>query len=76
MLSPPHTNFLHPRIKSRYGKKHLSSGGIEMFLLVLQIQDQPDCNEANSLIISHLESPTYSLNQNLPSLSSEMYEWV
>jgi hypothetical protein len=47
-----------------------------MFPLLLQIQDQSDYKEVIPLIISHLQSLTDSLDQYLPSLSSEMYDWV
>jgi F0F1-type ATP synthase delta subunit len=57
-------------------KRHLSSRNTEMFLLLLQIQDQSDYKEVIPLIISHLESLADSLNQYFPSLSSEMYDWV
>jgi hypothetical protein len=57
-------------------KKHRSSGNIEMFPLILQIQDQLDNKKVIPLIISHLESLTDSLDQQFSSLSSEMYDWV
>jgi hypothetical protein len=41
-------------------KKHLSSGNIEMFLLLFQIQNQSDYKEVIPLIISHLGSLTDS----------------
>jgi hypothetical protein len=44
-------------------KKQLSSGNTEMFLLLLQIQDQSDYKEVIPLIISHLESLTDSCDQ-------------
>jgi hypothetical protein len=67
---------LHSRINSRFGKKHLSSGNIEMFPLLLQVQSQKDYKEFIPLILSHLESLTEKLGQYFPSLSSEMQEWV
>jgi hypothetical protein len=57
-------------------KKHLSSGNIEMFPLLLQVQSQKDYKEVIPLIIRHLESLTENLEQYFPSLSSEMYDWV
>jgi hypothetical protein len=39
--------------KIQIWKKHLSSGNIEMFPLLLQIQDQSDYKEVIPLIISH-----------------------
>jgi hypothetical protein len=57
-------------------KKHLSSGNIEMFPFLLQVQSQTDYKESIPLIISHLESLTENLVQYFPSLSSEMYDWV
>jgi hypothetical protein len=57
-------------------KEHPSSGNIEMFLLLFQIQDQSNYKEVIPLIISHLESLTDSLDQYFPSLQSEMYDWV
>jgi hypothetical protein len=53
-------------------KEHLSNGSIEMFSLLLQIQDQSDYKEVIPLIISHLQSLTDSLDQHFPSFSSEM----
>jgi hypothetical protein len=52
-------------------RKQLSSRNIEMFPLLLQIQDQ----EVIPLTISHLESLTDRLDQYFPSLPSEMYDW-
>jgi hypothetical protein len=47
-----------------------------MFPLLLQIQHQSNYKEVITLIISHLQSLTASLDQHIPSLSSEMYDWV
>jgi hypothetical protein len=57
-------------------KKHLSSGNTEIFLLLLQIQYQSDYKEVIPLIISHLPSLTDNPDQYIPSLLSEMYDWV
>jgi hypothetical protein len=57
-------------------KEHPPSVNIEMFPLPLQIQDQSDSKEVVPLIISHLQSPTDSLDQCFPFLSSEMYDCV
>jgi hypothetical protein len=54
----------------------VEGGNIEIFSLILQIQDQSDYKEVIPLIISHLESLTDSLDQYFPSLSPEMYDWV
>jgi hypothetical protein len=67
---------LHPRINSIFGKKHLSSGNIEMFPLLLHVQSQTDYKEIIPLIISHLKSLTENFDQYFLSLSSEMYDWV
>jgi hypothetical protein len=55
-------------------EKHLSSGNIERFPLLLQTQDQSVRKEVISLIISHLELLTGSFDQYVPSTSSEKYE--
>jgi hypothetical protein len=57
-------------------KKLLLSGNIEMFPLLLQIQDESVYNEGIPLIICHLESLTGSLDQYLPYLLTEMYGGV
>jgi hypothetical protein len=62
--------------KIQVWKKQLSSGNIETFPLLHEIQDQSEYKEVTPLIISHLESLTDSLDQCFPSLSSEMYDWV
>jgi hypothetical protein len=67
---------LHSRINSRFGKKHLSIGNIEMFPLLLQVQSQTDYKEVIPLIISRLESQTEKPCQYFPSLLSEMCDWV
>uniref|UniRef100_K7G2A6 DUF4371 domain-containing protein n=1 Tax=Pelodiscus sinensis TaxID=13735 RepID=K7G2A6_PELSI len=59
--------------KLKVWKIHLSS---EMFPLLLQFQSQTDYKEVIPLITSHLESLTEKLDQYIPSLSSEMYDWV
>jgi hypothetical protein len=58
------------------GKKHLSSGNIEIFPLLLQVQSQTDYKEVIPLIISRFESLTENHDQYFPSLSSEMHDWV
>jgi hypothetical protein len=60
--------------KTKVWKKHRSSGNIEMFPLILQIQDQSDNKKVIPLIISRLESLTDSLDQQFSSLLSEMYD--
>jgi hypothetical protein len=47
--------------KFQVWKKHLSSGNIGMFLLLLQVQSQTDYKEVIPLIISHLASLTENL---------------
>jgi hypothetical protein len=47
-----------------------------MLPLLLQVQDQSNYKEVIPLTISHLESPTDSLDQYFSSLPSEMYDWV
>jgi hypothetical protein len=67
--------FLALKNKIQVWKEHLSSGNIEMFPFLLQIQDQSDCKKVIQLTISHFESLTDSLDQYLPSLPSEMCDW-
>jgi hypothetical protein len=60
--------------KIQVWKKHISSGNIEMFPLLLQIQNQSDYKGVTPLVISHLETLTDSLEQYFPFLSSEIHD--
>jgi hypothetical protein len=75
-ILPSSDKLLAFKNKIQVWKKHISSGNIEMFPLLLQIQDQSYYKGVIPLIISHLESLTDGIDQYLRSLSSEICDWV